>query len=425
MKFIITNNKLKIQHLTLSKIMKKSFLLLFSFAILIQGYAQIAQWRGDARDGKYNETGLLKQWTEGEPKLLWHYDELGPGHASAAVTDERIYTAGTTAEGNGFIIALDHSGKEIWTQEYGKEWVEDWDGVRSTPLVYNDKVYMLSAYGNLVCLKANNGELVWQINIFSDYDGKNIQWGVTENLLIDDNKLFVTVGGTDANIIALNKDDGKLIWKSKGNGEKSAYCSPAIIEHADKKLVITHTENSILGIEASSGTLLWSYNFPNKYSVHPNTPVYKDGFLYCLSGYGKGGVMLKLSDDGNSVTEVWTDELLDNKMGGVIVLNDRIYGSGDANKKWFCIDWKTGELLFLSKEIKVGNVIYADGLLYCYGQDGKISLVKPEENAFNVISTFTVPYGEKQHWAHLIIHDKKLYVRHGTSLMVYDIAAEK
>ena len=116
--------------------------------------------------------------------------------------------------------------------------------------------------------------------------------------------------------------------------------------------------------------MLWSHGWTNKYSVHANTPIYKDGYLYCVSGYGKGGVKLKISDDGKSVKEMWRNSSLDNKMGGVILLNGKLYGSGDFNRKWFCIDWETGEELSASKFLKKGNIIFADGLLYCYSQSG-------------------------------------------------------
>lgn len=404
--------------------MKKIFLILLSFACLVQTYSQISQWRGENRDGIYNETGLLKQWPEDGPKLLWHYDELGAGHSSASVTDDCIYVSGTTSDQNGFVLALDQNGNKLWQTEIGQEWFVDWEGVRSSPLVYNDKVYMLSSFGKLFCLNAETGEIIWNVDLFTTYEAENIKWGLTENLLIDDGKLFVTLGGKDENVIALNKDDGKLIWKSKGNGELSAYCSPMIIKISDIKILVTQTQSSILGIDASDGTLLWKHDYTNKWSVMANTPVYKDGFLYCFSGYGKGGVMLKLSDDGKSITEQWVDDNLDNQMGGVVVLNNRIYGAGQNNAKWFCLDWITGKVLYSDNFIKVGTIISAEGLLYCYGQDGKIALVEPKDDSFNVISTFDVPYGEKYHWAHLVIHDKKLYVRHGTSLMVYDISNE-
>lgn len=385
---------------------------------------EIAQWRGENRDGIYNETGLLKQWPVDGPKLLWHYDELGPGHGSAAVTNDFVYTTGTTLEGIGFVVALNHNGKKVWQTEIGKEWMENFDGTRSTPLIYDSKVYILSSFGKLFCMDADDGSVNWKTDLFKDYDGRNIKWGVTENLLINGNTLFVTPGGIKSNILALNKDTGSLIWKSKAKEELSAYCSPDIIELENIDIFVTQTDSSIIGLNASNGELLWSYPHPNRWSVQANTPIYHNGKLYCFSGYGKGGVMLQLSDDGKSITKLWDNQSLDSKMGGAVLIDGRIYGSGDKNKEWFCLDWETGETLYSSKMLKIGNIIYADGLLYCYGDGGNVGIVDPITNDFNLISSFEVPYGEKYHWAHLVINDKKLYVRHGKSLMVYDIAAE-
>jgi outer membrane protein assembly factor BamB len=384
---------------------------------------QNAQWRGTNRDGIYNETGLLKSWPAEGPKLLWHFDELGDGHASAAVTSDAIYTAGMVGD-KGFVYALDLSGKLRWKTEYGTEWTENWNGVRSTPLVDNNKIYILSAFGKLVCLNSTDGKINWSVDLLKDYDGRNIQWGITENLLIDGNKLFCTPGGTEANVIALDKNTGSLIWKSKGNGEKSAYGSPILIHAGNKKILVTQTESSILGIDSDNGNLLWKHEQTNQWSVHANSPVFYKGNLYTTSGYGRGGVMLKLSSDGASVTEVWRDTNLDNRMGGIVLVNGKIYGSGDKNRKLFCIDWETGKQLYAANIMAPGNVIFADGMLYAYGENGSVGLVEPQASQFNLVSSFKVPFGANQHWAHLVIANKKLYVRHGTSLMVYDIASK-
>ncbi|RLD61015.1 MAG: hypothetical protein DRI95_14705, partial [Bacteroidetes bacterium] len=399
------------------KLLPISIFLIFSSFIYAQ---EASQWRGENRDGIYNETGLLKKWPTSGPKLLWHYDKLGDGHASASVTKNRIYTSGTSGE-NGFVIAFDYQGKTLWKTIYAQEWLESYEGVRTTPLIHKDKLYIMSGYGNVVCMNAQSGEIIWKVDLFKDYDGRNIVWGVTENLLIDGEKLICTPGGITANVIALNKNTGKLIWKSRGNGEKSAYCSPALINHGNKKIIVTQTEKHILGIDAANGKLLWKHPQTNRYSVHANTPLYSNGYLYCVSGYGKGGVQLKISDDGNSVKEMWRNSSLDTRMGGVILIGNQLFGSGDYSRKWVCLDWKTGKELFTSKILKNGNLIYADGMLYCYDQAGYVALVEPKNASYNLISKFKVPYGYKQHWAHLVIHNKKLYVRHGTSLMVYYI----
>jgi outer membrane protein assembly factor BamB len=397
-----------------------TILLACSIKIICQDYSQ---WRGKNRDGIYQETGLLKTWPAEGPKLLWHFDGLGDGHASAAVTKDRIYTAGTSG-GKGFVIALDLSGKTIWKTEFGQEWMENWEGVRATPLIAGDKIFIMSSFGKLVCMGTKSGNILWTVDIFKDYDGQNIKWGVTENLLLDGNNLICTPGGKDANIIALNKETGKLIWKSKGTGEKSAYCSPLLVKHGGKSIIVTHTESHIMAVNASDGKLLWKHPQPNQYSVHANTPLYSNGQILCTSGYGQGSVMLQLSADGNSIKELWRNSTLDSRMGGMVLFDGRIYGSGDFSKKWVCLDWKTGKELGTATMVKNGNIILADGMLYCYGDDGNIALVEPKPDGFDVKGKFKVPFGEKYHWAHLVIAGKKLYVRHGTSLMVYDIAAK-
>ena len=397
------------------------FLLVFAYAASAQVFSQ---WRGPDRNGIYPGTGLMEKWPDGGPELLWHFDELGPGHGSAAVTDSLIYVCGVEDE-NGFVIALENDGQIRWKNKYGKEWMESYDGVRTTPVVVGDQLYILSGYGLLSCMHSQTGKILWQVDILQKYGGENIKWGITENLLVYDDKIICTPGGKRYNVIALDRLNGNLLWECAGKGEISAYNSPTLIEHNNRNIVVGHSENSILGIDALDGTLLWTYDQPNKWSVHANTPVYNDGRLYVVTGYGKGGVMLELNQDGTGITEIWTDENLDNKLGGVVVLDGRIYGSGDFTRKWVCLDWETGKELYSTKELTKGNIIAAEGLLYWYSQSGDVALVKAEKDSFNIISQFKVPYGKDQHWAHAVIHNKKLFIRHGTSLMVYDIAKKK
>lgn len=382
---------------------------------------EIAQWRGPNRDGIYNETNLLKKWPEGGPQMLWHFDQLGDGHSSASVTSDAVYASGMIGD-KGFVYAFDHSSKLLWKTEYGTEWTENWNGVRSSPLVYQNKIYVLSSFGKLVCLDAKTGKEIWNVDALNDYQGQNIRWGITENLLIDGEKIFCTIGGVEANVIALNKDNGKLIWKSKGNGEKSAYNSPLMINLPNRKVLVTCTERSILGIDASNGNLLWSNPQINKHGIHPNTVVYRDGNLFSATGYGSGSMMLKLAADGTSVSELWKNPTLDPQMGGMVVIDGKIYGIGHQNKNLYCLDWNTGKVLYSAAILSPGNIIAADGLLYCYSEAGEVGLVEPKADSFNLISSFKVPFGANQHWAHMVIHNKRIYIRHGTSLMVYDIA---
>jgi hypothetical protein len=133
--------------------------------------------------------------------------------------------------------------------------------------------------------------------------------------------------------------------------------------------------------------------------------------------------MIKLENDGTTATEAWRNNTLENRMGGFVVLNNQIIGLSDKVRKLESLDWATGNEMSSLAINSSGNIISAEGLLYLYTEAGNVSLVETKTDGFNLISSFKVPYGANQHWSHLVINNKKLFVRHGTSLMVYDIAA--
>jgi len=402
--------------------MKKIIGVLISLLVMLQAInaQQNSQWRGPKGNGTYPETGLLKQWKADKLDTVWQFHELGEGHSSAAVTSDKVYTTGTL-QGKGYVFAFDHNGNLLWKVEYGDEWTESYPGSRCTPVIYDSKLYVYSAFGRLVCMSASDGKIIWSADMMKDYGGRNIQWGVTESVLVFDNKVICTPGGTEHNVIALDSNTGKLIWTTKTTGEKSAYCTPLLIELPTRKLVVTMMEGSIVGIDGTTGQYLWRSEQTNRWSVHANTPVYHDGQIYCVSGYGKGGVMLQLATDGASVKEMWRNQSLDNRIGGVVLVDGYIYGAGDNNKNWECLDWKTGEVKYSSNALGIGCVIFADGMLYCYAEKGDLGLVKATPTGFEVISKMKVNFGSAQHWAHPVIGNGRLYVRHGKSLVAFSV----
>jgi len=249
------------------------FTILISVIVNTLSAQDMTQWRGPNRDGIYTENGLLKKWPESGPKLLWKFEGLGEGFTSASVTDKGVFITGMI-NNNGNIFALDPKGKLLWKKEYGPEWTDSHNGVRSTPLVVKDKLYFLTSFGKLFCMNCSDGQTVWTVDLMKQYGAENIQWGITENLLFDGNTIYCTAGGTGAAMAAFDMNNGKEIWKSKSNGEKSAYCSPMMIRLPNRKIVVTIMQNSICGFDASNGVQLWKSAFKMDPDVHPNTPVY-------------------------------------------------------------------------------------------------------------------------------------------------------
>lgn len=377
-------------------------------------------WRGPGSTGKFPDTGLLKTWPVNGPAVLWHYDELGEGYSSPVFANGKIYLSGET-DGVGYISSLTNDGTLEWKAPYGEEWVESYPGSRSTPTVVGDMLYILSGKGAITCMNSANGNVNWKKDITKDLDGVNIKWGFTETLVVDGNKIFVTPGGEVNNVVALNRLNGQLIWSSKGVGDKSAYCTPLIVKLPTRKLLVTMMENHILGLNAETGDLLWSFEQTNRWAVHANTPLYYDNGLFCFSGYGQGGVKLDLNDDGSEVTKGWFSKKLDSRMGGAVVVDGYIYCSGDNTRDWQCTDWKTGEQKYASQEIAKGNLVYADGMLFIYSEKGELAMVPATPNEFKITGQTMVELRNAQHWAHLMIDKGRLFVRNGKTLIAYKI----
>jgi len=398
------------------------------FPLLIAGFLAISTanaqepttWRGPGSTGVYPETGLLKTWPATGPEIVWHYDELGDGFSSPVFANGKIYLSGAT-DNVGYIYALSQDGKLLWKATYGEEWVENYPGSRATPTVMGDMLYIYSGKGMITCMNATNGTVNWKKDVMKDFDGQNITWGVTETLVIDGNKLFVTPGGAVNNIVALNRMNGQLIWSSKGVGDKSAYCTPLLVKLPSRKLLVTMMEKHIVGLDAETGALLWSHEQTNQWAVQANTPLLFNNSLFCFSGYGQGGVKLILNGDGSQVTKAWFSKKLDSRFGGAVVVDGYIYESGDNTRDWQCVDWKTGEQKYASQAIAKGNVIAADGLLFIYSEKGELALVPATPQGFNVAGKAKVELGNGQHWAHIAMNSGKLFVRHGKTLIAYKI----
>ena len=402
--------------------MKRRLLISFFFFLFcVPAMAQLVNhWRGPARDGYYSERNLLNEWPADGPAINWVYEGLGGGYSSPVLVNNKIYVSGIES-GQGYVYVLDMDGKLERKIGYGPERSSDFPGSRVSPTIAGNLMYMASALGKLTCTDLNTGRTVWQKDLFSDFDGKNIQWGYTENLIIDGDKLYCSPGGTRHNVVALNRHNGDVIWSSPGRGDVSAYCSPLLFEHGGRKILASHMANNLVGFDAATGQLLWHHPFVNEWAVHPNTPIYSDGGIFFFSGYGKGGIKFMLNRDGSAITKAWETTTFDVQIEGAILIDGYLYGAGQNNRFWFCVDWQTGENKWQARNLARGSALYADGKLYIYSERGELAMVRPSPDAFNLLSQTRVRHGSEQHWAHPVIHNGVLYIRHGNALIAYKV----
>lgn len=282
-------------------------------------------WKGPDRNWIYSETGLLQEWPDGGPSLLWRYDSLFMGHSSPAITKEAIYVTGMPDSTSGYLFCLDREGKLLWKDKYGKEYVTNYTGSRSTPVIAGNYLYLLSGLGELICYNLNIQAKIWTIASQERFGSAIVEYGHTQTLLIDDDRLYLTPGGEEHNVVCLDRYSGDLIWSSRGNGEKATYSSPILADHNGKEILVTVTQESIMGLEPIKGELLWSISFKPVAVNHINTPVYSNGkiFMAAETYDGEGGfIAIQLSEDGSSATVLWERKDIRNALSGFIIRNN-------------------------------------------------------------------------------------------------------
>jgi outer membrane protein assembly factor BamB len=433
------------------KALKNNSALVFVFCLcaVLAVYCNTAQaddwpqWRGPNRDGVCTETGLLKSWPEGGPKLLWELTGLGIGFSSLSIVDGRLYTMGDVRLGTEevqCVLAYDLSAhRRLWAAKMGPPYTGDKSGSRCTPTVDEGFIYATGTAGNVVCIDADTGKTRWSRNFQSDFDGKGPTWKYSESPLIDGEKLLCTPGGRKAVIVALNKKTGELIWKCsmpdigpKGKDE-AGYSSIVTTKTGDIQQYVQLTNKGLIGVDAKDGRFLWGYNkIANRVASIPTPVVYGD-YIFCSTSYSTGSALLKLAAEGNNVDakEIYflDDRTFQNHHGGFVRVGDYIYGGHDHGKgKPTCIEMKTGKIMWQEDQQGGGSaaVLYADGHLYFRYEDNVLALIEANPNRYSLKSTFKLPNREGMSgpgWAHPVIVDGRLYVRHNDVLMVYDIRA--
>ena len=380
---------------------------------------EVAQWRGPNRDGTYPGTGLLQTWPNDGPKLLWASDSIGDGYGSPVITHDGLFVTGAI-DSTAYLFSFDLKGNLNWKVPYGPEWAQGFPGSRSAPTVVDDLVYVSTGKGEIACLKRENGTKIWSVNLFTSLHGQNTIFGYSEGLLIKDQMVYCMPGGADTNIVALNRFTGEMIWKCSGMGQRAAFCSPRLLQHGKHNILLTFSELSMLGIDADNGKLLFTHKQDTLGNVHSNAPIYQNGFLWYVAGDGNRTVKLKLSDDGEHITEVWRSHPFDNIMGGVIQIGNRLIATGHRKLELMSLDMESGKI---TQQLKIGrgSTIGADGMVYMYDEKGNIHLVNPSSEGLKEVSSFKINRGTKEHFAHPVIGNGTLYIRHGKSLMAYDI----
>jgi len=401
------------------------------------------QWRGKNRNGHSAETGLLSEWPDGGPVLVWRASGLGAGYSSLSVADERIFTLGDLEDGQYAQARSEKDGSLLWKTHLGPKHEHEYPGPRSTPTIDGDLIYVMSTEGKVSCLEAATGKEVWSRSLPEDFDGYlmkamgSYDWKFAESPLVDGDKMIVTPGHIEAMMIALDKKTGEEIWRTQGSrigpigADGAAYSSAVVSEAGGVRQYVQLVGRGLISVDAETGKMLWGYNRVANDIANISTPIVRGDYVFASSGYGTGAALLEigLEDEKWKAEELYflPADTVQNHHGGLILEEDVIY-TGTGHNKGFpiALEFMSGEVLWGPERNEGENsaaISYADDRLYFRYQNGLMVLVEASPEAYREKGSFMIPDVEQNSWPHPVIANGRLLLREQGNLFSYDIEA--
>ena len=417
------------------KIMFRQFLCALAVVLVSASTILAADWtafHGPIGDNKSPDTGLLKKWPEGGPTLLWKADSIGFGFSSVAVAGDRIYTVGNVGD-TEMVFCLDKDGKEIWKKDNGPAHTDarTHPGTRSTPAVDGNFVYCASALGNVTCYDTTkNGEKVWSRNLLKEYNAPQPRWICGHSVIVEGDNVICMVGGSKALAVALNKNTGDTVLDfppAAGNAPAS-YSTPYFFDFEGIRVLTVMSDGTVEGYDPKTAKKILSIPWKNSRTTNATPPIYRDGHLFLSSGYNYGaeGYKLEKNADGTiTATKLWYTQQFDNHHHGLVLVGDHVYGT-TSKGNWMAVNFLTGEVAYTARPVGEQTAVhYADGLIYCLAQDSAtVILWDPKPTEFVEVSRFVLPQAEGNAWAHPVVINGRLYLRHAQFLYCYDVEAQ-
>jgi outer membrane protein assembly factor BamB len=393
----------------------------FSLSEVAAQSADWPQWRGPNRDGISKDTGLLKQWPENGPPLIWKITGAGNGYSSLAIAGGRLFTMGVRG-GREYVLAFDvATGKEIWATPNGSVFNNDrGDGPRGTPTVDGNRLFALGGNGDLSCIETEAGRVVWTLNILQKFGGSNPKWGISESPLVIGEKVLVNAGGPNASLVALNKKDGSVIWKAES--DSAGYSSAMPVQVGRTTQIVFFTDRRAVGVDLKDGHFLWSYPRASNKTANVATPVVKGNRVFLSSDYGTGAGLVEIKDDG-SAQEVYFTKAMRNHHSTSILIGDYLYGFSSGILTAMRFD--TGEVAWRDRSVGKGSLVYADGQLYALSENGVVGLIDATPTGYVERGRFRIPQDSLPTWTHPVVAGGRLYLRDQNTIYAFDVRAKK
>ncbi|MBI5217783.1 MAG: PQQ-like beta-propeller repeat protein [Bacteroidia bacterium] len=393
---------------------------------LTKGIADWPCWRGSRLDGKNVTTGINTDWTKGLKKL-WQADYLCQGKQTATwsspvVQGNRLVVPGRDEKNDLVFCINSETGKLIWAGSYPADAeIGHGPGSRATACIDSICVYTFGRSGDLACWSLENGKLIWKKNV-KDIGGQEPRWGFASSPLVYKNMVIVK-GGGKALVVAYNKINGDVLWKSM-EGDAGYSASTLVSIDNDLKLLAYHAKG-LSCLEPENGKELWRIPWETDHGINATTPLVDKDIIFHTAGYNMGGQAIKARKDGYSV--LWKNNAIASHHSDPILIDGFLYGySGQStqNKGFFkCVEFASGKEMWSSGEIGWGTTTFADGYLLCLDIKGNLYLVRPDPAKFIKVGEIksALENVKNQAWTVPVMANGKLYLRYLQTLVCYNL----
>lgn len=413
------------------------------------------QWMGQQRDNVWRESGILKEFPDGGPRVVWRSPVAG-GYAGPAVSGGRVYlTDYVTSDdvkvgnferkkfsGTERVLCLDESnGQQLWKHEYPVTYGISYpSGPRCTPNVHEGKVYTLGAEGDLFCFNAKDGDIIWSKNLPTTYKTKTALWGYAGHPLIDGNKLICVAGGEGSHAVALNKETGEEIWRTLTSTEQG-YSPPTIIEAAGVRQLILFHPNAVASVDPETGSVYWSVDYEASNGSVIMTPIHAGKYLFA-AGYSHKNMLIELGQDRPTAEALWRDEVK-TAISPVNVQpfleGETLYGF-DQSGTLYGVELKTGKRIWqsnkpLSSQRPVGSgtafIVKNGDRFWMFNELGELIIAKLSPEGYDeidrakVIEPSNVAFGRRVVWSAPAWANRRVYLRNDSECICVDLSANE
>ena len=378
------------------------------------------QFLGPNRDGVYTADDLAKSWPPQGPLQVWERP-VGEGYSNPVVANGRLILF--HREGDQDVVeALDaETGDEIWSFSYPTDYRDDFgfsNGPRAGPVVVGGQVYTFGAQGLLHCLQFVSGRKLWSLDTHREFAVRKGFFGASGTPLVEGPRIFLNVGGGDgAGLVALDKDTGRLLWKT--GSDEASYASPVMTRLGEESAILFFTRNGLVGVRPRTGEVLLEHRWRarSRNSVNAATPLVVDDAVFLSSSYGTGATVVRL--EGAEVQTLWaSDDVLSNHYATSVYKDGVLYGfhgRQEYSPSFRAVDWRTGKVRWSEDRFGGGSVIVAGDRLLIQRENGELVIASATPERFAVISRAQILQGTVRAYAALA--NGLYYVRNSDTLV--------